>query len=184
MWISKRVLISGTVALAAAMSMALAVGAFGHRGGDDRGADNHHGNHHQRGQHASRFVAESLAPSVPTDPAFHGVSPGGAPWVLERGDVKLDRSRLELKVKGLVIPTPPGNGTPGPVTTITASLYCGADSDATATDTTAPAPIDTRGNARIKDRSFATPDSCLAPVILVHPNGDATHYIAVEGWRP
>jgi hypothetical protein len=167
MWVSNRVLILGTVALAAAMSMALAVGALGHRG-----------------HHNSFLIHESLAPSVPTDPAFHGVSPGGAPWVLKRGDVQLKRNKLELRVRGLVIPTAPGNGTPGPVTTITASLYCGADSDATAADTTDPAPIDSRGNARIKDRSFATPDTCLAPVILVHPNSDATHYIAVEGWRP
>jgi hypothetical protein len=174
MWISKRVLVSGTVALVAAMSMALATGAFGDHGGG-----------HQRGHHGSAFVDETLAPSVPTDPTFHGVAPGGAPWVLKRGDVELKRGgRLELEVRGLVIPNPPGNGTPGPVTTISASLYCGADSSATAADTTPQVPINSRGNARIRDRSFTVPDTCLAPVILVHPNGDATHYIAVEGRRP
>src|SRR3954462_11157815 len=176
MWISKRVLLCGAVALVAAMSMALAVGAFGSRGG-------HHGSHH-RG-HGAPLIAESLAPSVPTHPTFHGVGLGGAPWVLKRGDVQLSRGgKLELRVKGLVIPTAPANGTPGPVTTISASLYCGADSNTTAADTTPQVPISRRGNARIRDRSFAVPDTCLAPVILVHPNGDATHYIAVEGWRP
>jgi hypothetical protein len=179
MWISKRVLISGVVALTAAMSMALAVGAFGHRGGDDRQGDNNH----QRGHHGSPFVDESLAPSVPTDPAFHGVSPGGAPWVLKRGDVELKRNRLELRVRGLVIPAPSGNGTPGPVTTINASLYCGADTDKAAADTSDTVPLDSHGNARIKDKSFNVPSTCLAPVILVHPNGDLTHYIAVDGWR-
>jgi hypothetical protein len=173
MWISKRLLNSGTVATTAAMSMALAVGAFGHRGGGDNG----------RGHNGLALLEESLAPSLPTDPAFHGVSPGGAPWVLKRGSVELNRSKLELSVRGLVIPTAPGNGTPVPVTTVSASLYCGADSGATPADTTAAAPIDSRGDARIKDRSFATPDTCLAPVILVHPNGDPTHYIAAEGWR-
>src|SRR4051794_31678225 len=174
MWISKRVLVSGTAALVAAMSMALAAGAFGD-----------HGGHDQRGHHGSAFLDETLAPSMPTDPTFHGVAPGGAPWVLKRGDVELKRrGRLELQVRGLVIPNPPGNGTPGPVTTISASLYCGADSNTTAADTTPQVPIDSRGNARIRDRSFALPDTCLAPVILVHPNGDAAHYIAVEGWRP
>ena len=176
MWISKRVLLCGAVALVAAMSMALAVGAFGSRGG-------HHGSHH-RG-HSAPLIAESLAPSVPTDPTFHGVSPGAAPWVLKRGDVQLSRGgKLELRVKGLVIPTAPGNGTPGPVTTISVSLYCGADSNTAAADTTQQVPISRRGNARIRDRLFVVPDTCLAPVILVHPNGDATHYIAVEGWRP
>jgi hypothetical protein len=176
MWISKRVLLCGAVALVAAMSMALAVGAFGSRGG-------HHGSHH-RG-HSAPLIAESLAPSVPTDPTFHGVSPGAAPWVLKRGDVQLSRGgKLELRVKGLVIPTAPANGTPGPVTTISASLYCGADSNTAAADTTQQVPISRRGNARIRDRLFVVPETCLAPVILVHPNGDATHYIAVEGWRP
>jgi hypothetical protein len=178
MWISKRVLTAGMTALAAAASMALAVGAFGHGGHQgDRG--------HDRGNHGRALIDASLAPSVPTDPTFHGVAPGGAPWILKRGDVELTRSgRLELRVRGLVIPTAPGNGTPGPVKTVSASLYCGADTEATPADTTPQVPISSRGDARIKDRSFAVPDTCLAPVILVHPNGDATHYIAVEGWRP
>jgi hypothetical protein len=174
MWVSKRVVLAVSVALTAAMSMAMAVGAFGDRGG-----------HHGRGHGGSALLEQTLAPSVPTDPTFHGVAPGGAPWVLKRGAVELRRGgRFELEVRGLVIPNPPGNGTPGPVTTISASLYCGADSNTTAADTTPQVPIDSRGNARIRDRSFAGPDTCLAPVILVHPNGDAAHYIALDGWRP
>jgi hypothetical protein len=69
------------------------------------------------------------------------------------------------------------------VTTISASLYCGADSDTMAADTTPAVPITSSGNARIRDNSFNVPATCLAPVILVHPNGDLTHYIAVSGWR-
>jgi hypothetical protein len=176
MWISKRVLLAVAIASAAAMSLMGAVGAFGDRGGG----------HHDRGGHQSAtLVEELLAPSVPTDPTFHGVAPGAAPWVLRRGAVELRRGgRLELEVRGLVIPNPPGDGTPGPVTTISASLYCGADSNTTAADTTPQVPISRRGNARIRDRSFTVPATCLAPLILVHPNGDAAHYIAVEGQRP
>jgi hypothetical protein len=182
MWIPKRVLTAALTALAAAASLALAVGAFGHGGQSGGGGDHRDG--HDRGNHGSALIDATLAPSLPSDPAFHGVTPGAAPWVLKSGDVELRRSgRLELRVRGLVIPTAPANGTPGPVKTISASLYCGADADAMPADTSAQAPIDSRGNARIKDRSFAVPDTCLAPVILVHPNGDATHYIAVEGWR-
>jgi hypothetical protein len=174
MWISKRVLLVLSLALAAATSMALAAGAFGD-----------HGGRHGRGHHDSTVLAQTLAPSVPTDPTFHGVAPGAAPWVLRSGAVELKRSgRLELSVRGLVIPNPPGDGTPGPVNTISASLYCGADSDTTAADTTQQVPIDRRGNARIRDRSFTVPATCLAPVIVVHPNGDAAHYIALDGWRP
>jgi hypothetical protein len=169
MWVSKRTVLGTAVAAVAAVSLALAVSAFGDRGGDD---------------HGTTRLSSTLAPSVPTDPAFHGVAPGGAPWVLRSGEVQIKRHRLELRVRGLVIPTAPGNGTPGPVNTVSASLYCGADSSTAAADTTDQVPISRRGDARIRDRSFDVPDSCLAPVVLVHPNGDATHYIAVDGWRP
>jgi hypothetical protein len=182
MWISRKALTTILLALVATLSMALAVGAFGSRGSDDdRRGDDHRGRGHHNGQ---ALIDASLAPSLPTDPTFHGVAPGGAPWVLKRGDVELKRSgKLELQVKGLVIPSPPGDGTAGPVKTVSASLYCGADSHIAAADTTAQFPLSSRGNARIKDRSFDVPDTCLAPVILVHPNGDSTHYIAVDGWR-
>jgi hypothetical protein len=96
--------------------------------------------------------------------------------------VKSDGS-FDLRVKGLVIPGAPGNGTAGPVTTISASLYCGADLNATAAGTTQQVPISHSGNARIHDRSFSVPSTCLAPVILVHPNGVMSLYIAVDGWR-
>jgi hypothetical protein len=172
MWLSKRVLLAVSAAAIAVLSLALAVGAFGDRGG--RGHD---------GGHGKALIEESLAPSLTTDPTFHGVAPGGAPWVLRRGDVELKHSRIELRVRGLVIPSPPGDGTAGPVTTISASLYCGADSDTAAADTTREAPLSSDGDGRIRDRSFDVPDDCLAPVILVHPNGDTTHYIAVDGRR-
>src|SRR3954469_8153592 len=170
MWISKRVLVSGVLALTAAMSMALAVGAFGHRGGHHRG-------------HNGASLAASLAPSQTTDPPFHGVTPGAVPWVLRRGAVDLSPNRLELEGRGLVIPNPPGDGTAGPVKTVSASLYCGADSETAAADTSAQVPLTSSGNARIRDRDFAVPDTCLAPVILVHPNGDPAHYIAIDGRR-
>jgi hypothetical protein len=169
MRISKRVPFTVLVAALAALSTVLAVGAL-----SALGSDNGHG---------KQLIKESLAPSVPTDPAFHGVTPGNAPWVLKQGSVRLRDDRLDLRVKGLVIPVAPGNGTPGPVNTISASLYCGADSDTTAADTTGQVPISRDGDARIKDDSFAVPATCLAPVILAHPNGIDTLYITVDGWR-
>ena len=167
MWVSKRAVLGTTLAAVMGVSLALAAGAFGDGGGRDHGTR----------------LSSTLAPSVPTDPTFHGVAPGGAPWVLRRGEVSIKRHRLELRVRGLVIPTPPGNGTPGPVNTVSASLYCGADSNTAAADTTGQVPISRGGDARIRDRSFDVPATCLAPVVLVHPNGDTAHYIAVDGWR-
>jgi len=179
--------------VAAVMAVAVAVYAgvaAGHGGGGGGGGEGHHGNgdrHGDRhgGKHRGNAVLDaSLAPSQTTDPAFHGVTPGGVPWVLDRGSVELKaKGRLELRVRGLVIPPPSGTGTAGGVTSISASLYCGADSDTTAADTSDTVPLSQDGNARIEDRTFNVPSTCLAPVILVHPNGDMAHYIAVSGWR-
>jgi hypothetical protein len=103
------------------------------------------------------------------------------PWELKRGQVRIKRNdKLNLRVKGLVIPA---MGTPGGVNTVSASLYCGADSETAAADTTQEVPISRKGNARIHDTSFDVPDTCLAPVVLLHPNGNAANYIAVDGWR-
>lgn len=176
MWVSKRVLVTLLAAAIGAFSLALAAGAFGH--------PNHDGN-----RTGAPLIDESLAPSMLTDPPFHGVSRGGLPWVLESGAVRLSRDgHFDLRVKGLVIPTGMFAGTPGPVMMISASLYCGADTSTTAADTTQPVPISREGDARIHDGHFTVPASCLAPVILVHPVGvpgvdPATTYIAVDGWR-
>lgn len=83
--------------------------------------------------------------------------------------------RLHLRVEGLVIR---GTTGPGPVSSIGASIFCGSD--------TAPAvrsqqvPLSARGDAHL-DASTSLA-KCLAPVVLVHPNGDPTHYIAVSGF--
>jgi hypothetical protein len=192
MWIPRRALVAVFVAGIAALSMMLAVGALGagtkHPGktkhGNKHPGKTKHGNKHQGKRQGAPLIKESLAPSQPADPSFHGVDPGSAPWVLKRGEVRLKKAgKLNLRVKGLVIPGAPGNGTPGPVNTISASLYCGADSSTTAADTSQQVPISRKGGARIHDTSFTVPSTCLAPVILVHPNGDTTLYIAVDGWR-
>jgi hypothetical protein len=175
MRISKRAVAAlvgvGAIAIA---SMAIAVstsgadpGNQGDHGGDGNGAP---------------LLKATLAPSLLSDPDVHGVARGGAPWVLQRGDVRLKSDgTFDLRVQGLVIPT---MGNPGPVNTIDASLYCAPDtgpgSDAVAT--TQSVPISRSGDARIQD-TIRVPPTCLAPVILVHPNGNPTAYIAVTGWR-
>jgi hypothetical protein len=138
-------------------------------------ADHGHGR-----RNGEKFLRSSLAPSVPNDPAFHGRTPGGVPWVLRRGEVSIQRSgRFELRVRGLVIP-PTGNA--GPVTTISASLFCGADANAAPAFTTHAVPLSSDGNARIREK-VTLPAQCLAPIVLVHPNGGAARYIAVTGWK-
>lgn len=179
MWISKRALVALFVAAVGAISMVFVAGASG-----TPGSKHGKGPKHEGRQSGAPLIDESLAPSMSTDPAFHGVTPGSLPWVLRSGTVRLKRDgKFDLRVRGLVIPAAPFTGTPGPVTTISASLYCGADSDTTAAQTTPQVPISRRGDARIRDASFSVPSTCLAPVILVHPNGLMNNYIAVAGWR-
>jgi hypothetical protein len=184
------------VAAVSAVLMALTVNALGARGsggggGNDKGGGNdqgHNGNGQGNGHgngkgNGNTLLRSTLAPSVPGDPTFHDVNPGGAPWVLQRGEVRLKRNgQFRLRLQGLVIPNPPGDNTPGPVTTVNASLYCGADSDTTAAATTDTVPISRQGDANI-NTTISVPATCLAPLILVHPNGIAGAYISLEGWR-
>jgi hypothetical protein len=173
MHVSKRKAVAVLSAAALAGSATTAVSAMGHEGGDNRGGD--HGGH--RGE---QLLDTSLAPSVPTDPALNGASAGGAPWVLGQGEARLGRDgRLRVRIRGLVIPTAPGNGTPGPVTTVSAALYCNAAT--TATGTTPSVPISRQGDAEI-DGQISVPMKCLAPTILIHPNSAGAVYIAASGF--
>lgn len=126
----------------------------------------------------------TLAPSHPTDPQFHGVVAGGLPWVLNHGRVTItSEGEFSVEIDGLVIPTGTFAGTPGPVKTVSASLYCGADTNTTAADTVGPAPLSGRGDAEIHGH-VTLPASCLAPIVLIHPaNISSSAYIAVTGWR-
>jgi hypothetical protein len=138
---------------------------------------------HGRGRHeghGAKVFRSSLAPSMPTDPKLHNVSPGGVPWSLRRGEVAIKRNgQFALRVDGLVIT---GTDNPGPVKTISASLFCGADANAAPAATTSQVPLSSDGDARIRER-ITLPPTCLAPIVLVHPNGGTARYIAVSGWK-
>jgi hypothetical protein len=172
MQLSKRRAVAVLTAAALAGSATTAVSAAGHGGSD--GGDG-------SGGHGGRALLDtSLAPSVPSDPVLNGASAGGAPWVLQRGDAVLKRDgRLVVRIRGLVIPTAPGNGTPGPVMTVSASLYCGGAS--TATGTTPSVPISSGGDASMEG-PVSLPAKCLTPTVLIHPNGAAGVYIAATGF--
>ena len=172
MRVSKRAAVALLATAALAGAGTTAISALGHDGAGGRSDHPDHG--------GATVLKTTLAPSVPSDPMLHGAAAGGAPWVLRRGEARLRRDgRLAVRVRGLVIPTAPGNGTPGPVTTVSASLYCG--NDTTAVGTTPSAPISRSGNARMAGQ-FSLPAKCLAPVVLVHPNGNGAAYIAASGF--
>jgi len=122
-------------------------------------------------------LVATLAPSVPSDPVLHGVTAGSAPWVLKQSAVQLlSNGEVQVAIRGLVIPT---LGTPGPVTSVEAALYCG--NETTPAATTASAPLSEQGNALIVSH-VTLPSSCQTPVALITPNGIGSIYIATSGF--
>ena len=165
MYVSRRAVLALLVALLAAGSLVFALAASG--GPRDEG-------------NGEALLRSTLAPSVPTDPSFHGIAPGGVPWVLAGSSVRLKADgELDVRVEGLVLPS---LGTAGPVTSVSASLLCGADAVAGPAATTGTVPLSAAGDARI-EATVALPASCLAPIVVVHPNGGTTRYIAISGWK-
>ena len=201
----KRILAAGVVAAAAAtLTLTTTVGASARdtrsssasaqtaatsrhapsllAGRKDHGGDNGQGEGNDQGQ---PLLSSTLAPSLPTDPVIHTVAAGGLPWMLDRGNVRLKADgSVRIEIQGLVIPIAHGTfpaGTARPVTTVSASLYCAPDSSA-AVATTAAVPISASGDATIRD-TITLPATCLAPIVLIHPNGGINAYIAATGWR-
>ena len=188
MHVTKRTAVAALTAAAFAGSSITAVGALG-----DRGGGHDKGEHHAKGEHkgfdehgnfgehrGNTLFDTTLAPTVPADHPQHGNAAGGAIWVLKFGRARLRHDgRLDVKLRGLVIPPPTGNGTPGPVTTVRAALFC--SDDTTPAATTQSVPLSSSGNARI--RAFLTlPAKCLAPALLIQPNGSSTAYITANGF--
>jgi hypothetical protein len=125
----------------------------------------------------NRVLRGELIGSTPPaqgGPTLFGVTPAGAPWVVAASDVDARHDgRIEVKVRGLVIP---GRGTAG-IPAVTASLYCGG----ALVGTTASAPLSVDGDAEIRDTLNNVPAQCLAPTVFVSPDGRPLTYFAVTG---
>ena len=155
--------------LVAAVVFAAAAAAADHGGRGHRGRDHGHGH--------KTVLRQHLVGSILSDQAIHGATRGGLPWE-GTGTATLERrGRFEVRIRGLVIA---GTNSPGPVTTVTVSLYCAPDASAAAFTTT-PVPLSSHGDARIRQHVTA-PSRCLAPVVLVHPNGGSGAYIMATGF--
>ena len=119
-----------------------------------------------------------LAGSIPSDPMLHGVTAGGAPWVVTASTFNLlSNGAVVVAVRGLVIP---GLGTPGPVNEIDAAIYCGADTTPAAM--TKSVELNEEGDATIVDK-VRLPNRCVAPQILINPNQLGFLYIAANGFE-
>ena len=102
-----------------------------------------------------------LTDPVNPSPVIAGISPGGAPWVLDEGSrvrVRED-GRITVVVNHLVIPgRVPGN----PVPLMAASLVC----DDMVVDSTRAFAVSPEGDGQISDR-IAEIDDCDDPIVLV-----------------
>jgi hypothetical protein len=130
---------------------------------------------HRDGHHT--LLQQRLVGSILSDPPIHGVARGGVPWE-GTGTATLERrGRFEFRIRNLVIQ---GTGNAGPVTTIKVSLFCAPDASGPAF-TTGSEPLSHDGDAEFKQHA-TVPARCLAPVVLVHPNGNPAAYIAATGF--
>ena len=78
------------------------------------------------------LIRGHLTASMPTDDAIDGVPPGGLPWVIDRGEVRVRANgRMDVRIEGLQIPFPAPDVTRNPVANIHAVLYCSGAAAAT-----------------------------------------------------
>jgi hypothetical protein len=137
--------------------------------------DDHHGEHHHNGTLLKSGVVGSTP--APAGAVIFGVTPGGLPWVTDEGKVRVrSDGRIDVRIEGLVIPTPPQNGT-NPVPALTATLFCNGAAAAVTESFPLSVPD---GDARFRGE-LMLPEVCVAPVVLFNPNGNAAAYIAASG---
>ena len=126
------------------------------------------------------LLSARLAPSVPADPAIFGATPGGIPWVIREGHVRLSRAGyLQVTVSRLIDPQTGKN----PLSHLAASVYC----NGTRVATTKAVRFSARGNASLHAKVML-PAFCAAPAVLVNPvmgttpsNVKDNVYIAFDG---
>jgi hypothetical protein len=120
----------------------------------------------------------------PTNP-IRGVPGGGLPWIIDEGRGQLKpNGELKLRIRGLVIPSPPFNFT-NPLPSFRAIVSCQSidanNNPSTVNVITPEFPADTAGNARV-NTSVALPNPCIAPIIFItHPTSDPPRWFAATG---
>src|SRR3954467_587781 len=111
------------------------------------------------------LIRADLMGSNPDMPAINGVAPGGAPWVIDRGEVRgRDNGRMDVRIEGLQVPAADGSAS-NPVGSINAVLYCGGKAVADSGPHTLTTP---GGDARFRVH-LAVPKHCDMATVLISP---------------
>jgi hypothetical protein len=100
-----------------------------------------------------------------------GIKAGGAPWVIRSGRGEVDRNgNVRIRVKGLVIPVAPFNGT-NPVANFKATVSCLTPTGVVNVSTAELFPANSAGDSRING-TVALPNRCNHPIVfVVSPGG-------------
>lgn len=121
------------------------------------------------------IIDAHFTPSLPTDAKINGVAPGGAPWVIDRGEVRVrDNGRMDVRIEGLQVIRPDGTED-NPVASIVAVLYC----DGMQVADGGPRPMSVpQGDSEFRT-SLMVPEDCDMASVLISPNGAVgARYIA------
>jgi len=126
----------------------------------------------------------NVRPFIGSANAIRGLSAGGLPWVLKKGEARYHDGELRVKVRGLVFdPEDPdaiarGVGGTNPVAAFQAVLSCltvdASGAVVTVNVATQPAPATTGlggGDADIREKLQGVPDPCIAPIVFVTSAG-------------
>ncbi|HKV87838.1 MAG TPA: hypothetical protein VJT78_07565 [Candidatus Dormibacteraeota bacterium] len=100
-----------------------------------------------------------------------GLTGGGLPWVIRSGRGEVDAAgEVEVRVRGLVIPVAPLNGT-NPVPFFRATVSC-LTGDGVVNVSTGLFPANSEGDARIEGQ-VTLPSTCNDPIVFVVSPGGA-----------
>jgi hypothetical protein len=121
------------------------------------------------------LIRAELLPSQTTFSQIGGALPGGAPWVIDRGEVRVRADgRMDVSIMGLQIPAMDGSES-NPVASVNAVLYCGG---AQAADS-GPQPLSVPGGDARFRVDLSVPETCDAAAVLISPTAAVgVRYIA------
>ena len=104
-----------------------------------------------------------------------GIAAGGKPWVITSGSGEVDRQgNVEVKVRGLVIPVAPFNGT-NPVKSFMATVSC-LTPHGVVNVTTGAVGTGSTGDATI-NATVALPHPCKHPLVFVGTTNTAGAFV-------